>query len=99
MSKLKKLKKVVSSYSPYDFDVSVKEVIDDMQSLIDTFGEDVYFDYNSEWNGEFGSYEICIDRFETKQEQTSRLNKEQVFQKKVYEKEQKEYERLKKQFG
>lgn len=97
-------KKIISIFicniSPYDFEGSVKYIIEELKIDISTYGDDCFFNYDGE------TFLLYRKRLETDKEYSKRLKIEAVIEKmELYKKkkkekrELKEYQRLHKKFG
>jgi len=99
MSKRKKVDDQKGSWSQYDFSTSAKYLIEEMQKLIDEYGPEVHFSYESTPYNDDYAYFIMVPRLETDWE----FNRRQVKNKKLLDKQRlrdiNELHRLKKKLG
>ena len=89
-------RKIIRAYTERDVDIkwgTLKSALENIQSLIDQFGEDAYIDYSDR-----ESLGVYADRPETDKEMNKRIAMEEQWEKQKLERDRQEFERLRKQF-
>lgn len=89
--------------SPYDWDTTLKRVREQIDNLIEQYGEDARLDWDEHYRYPYDDhtsprYTVVIDRFETDEEMAEREAKEDAQRKQQEARELKEYERLQAKF-
>jgi len=99
MVKKVKVKEKVYTYSGYELEGKVVDVITMLQSLVTKLGPDVLIDYEQSQHYDDYEFNVYIEREETSVERLKRLDKQKADKTQRDVCDRREYEKLKLKFG
>lgn len=101
MAEKKHVRERVTYFSKYDIEDRVLDVIENLQSYVKDYGDDVFIDLQTTGDFDGGyteEFAVCRYRLETDEEFAKRIEIETAQQQRQEEYERREFERLQKKF-